>query len=88
VLDHENPSIVYLSRQVNDVFEIERWQTQNGGKDWTSQAITSNSLHNNIRPFAIRNYAESDSIRVLWMNVDRYIHYTDYQSSIKMDVVE
>lgn len=88
ILDHQNPSIVYLSRQVNGVFEIERWSTRNGGGDWTTKAITSNSIHNNIRPFVIRNYAETDSLRVLWMNVDRYVHYTDYQTSIKMNLVE
>lgn len=88
ILDHKNPSIVYLSRQVNGVFEIERWTTSNGGEDWTTKAITSNSVHNNIRPFVIRNSSESDSLRVLWMNVNRYVHYTDYQTSIKMNLVE
>lgn len=88
VLDHKNPSVVYLSRPIEGVFEIEKWTTKNGGDTWKKEAITSHSTRNNIRPFVVRNYSESDSVRVLWMNVEHYIHYTDYRSSIKMNVVE
>ncbi|MEQ9440501.1 MAG: BNR-4 repeat-containing protein [Cyclobacteriaceae bacterium] len=86
VLDHQDPSTVYLSRQVDGTFEIERWTTDNQGKDWSSQAITQNSAFDNIRPFVIRNYKQEDDLRVLWMNVKHYRHYTDYHTALKMNV--
>src|SRR5687768_14423591 len=86
VLDHQDPSIVYLSRLKNKKFEIEKWTTVNKGKDWTTEEVTKYSEYNNVRPFVIRNYSRPDSLRVLWMNVKKYIHYTDYQTSIKMNI--
>lgn len=86
VLDHADPSVVYLSRLINKKFEIEKWTTNNKGKNWNVETITSNSENNNVRPFVIRNYPGQDSLQVLWMNADRYIHYTDYNSSIKMNI--
>jgi hypothetical protein len=85
-LDHEDPSIVYLSRLKNTKFEIEKWTTANKGKDWVIEEITTNSENNNVRPFVIRNYSTQDSLKLLWMNVKKYIHYTDYQTSIKMNI--
>jgi hypothetical protein len=84
VLDAENPSDVYLSRSVKGVFEIEKWSTSDKGKNWTVTEITRNSTHHNVRPFVIRNSA--DSLRVLWLNVDRYVHWTDYRTSVKMNI--
>lgn len=86
VLDHNDPSIVYLSRQKKGIFEIEQWQTPDKGKTWKIEEITGHSAQNNVRPFVIRNYNEHDSLRVLWMNVRKYIHYTDYDASIKMNL--
>jgi hypothetical protein len=86
VLDHKDPSIVYLSRQKNTKFEIEKWTTHNKGKDWTVEEITNNSENDNVRPFVIRNYSATDSLKLLWMNAEKYIHYTDYRSSIKMSL--
>jgi len=86
VLDHNDPSIVYLSRLKNKRFEIEKWTTYNKGKDWSVEELTSNSENNNVRPFVIRDYSAQDSLRVLWLNVERYVHYTDYQTAIKMNI--
>lgn len=50
-LDHQNPSVVYTSRPINNVFEIEKW-TFVGGKDkWKTEAVTRDSERDNIRPF-------------------------------------
>jgi hypothetical protein len=84
VLDHDNPSVVYLSRQVADVFEIERWWTLDGGLTWHSMPITRGSANDNVRPFVIRNHAPS-SPAVLWMENRHYRHYLDYESAIRMD---
>ena len=84
-LDHSAPSIVYLSRPVNGVREIERWNTANGGKSWTSEAVTANSKFDNVRPIVVRNHAQ-DGPTVLWMNIDGgYVHFSNYRTSIKMD---
>jgi hypothetical protein len=81
-LDHTNPSIVYLSRPINGVFEIEQWTTPDAGRTWTSQAITAGSSKNNVRPFVPRNYPGGPG-GVFWMYGD-YIHYTNYHTAIKM----
>ena len=85
-LDHQHPSNVYLSREKNGVFEIERWSTDDKGKNWRVREITQNSHFDNVRPFVVRNHP-GDSASVLWMNVRKYFHYTDYQGDIKMSVV-
>jgi hypothetical protein len=86
VLDHSDPKIVYLSRQIKGVFEIEKWITKNNGKSWKSFPITANSKNNNVRPFVIRNH-ERRKPHVMWMNNKKYVHYTDYKSVIKMDLL-
>lgn len=84
VLDHEDPNVVYLSREINGVFEIEQWKTQDGGESWERKALTEGSQQDQIRPFAVRNADAGQGIPVLWLSNRRYIHYTDYESSIQM----
>lgn len=86
VLDHNDPSQVYLSRTKNGVFEIERWYTNDLGKTWNSAEITRNSQHDNVRPYVAQNHP-ADSTIILWMNARQYIHYTDYESGIMMAVI-
>ncbi len=84
-LDHSDPSVVYLSRPVNGVREIERWTTADGGKSWKSEAVTANSKFDNIRPVVVRDHA-TDGPTVLWMNlIGRYIHFTNFRTAVKMD---
>jgi rhamnogalacturonyl hydrolase YesR len=84
-LDHGDPSTVYLSRPVNGVFEIEKWTTADAGKTWKSEAITSGSKADNVRPFVVRGHAPGGPT-VLWMNTaGGYVHYTDYRAAIKAD---
>jgi hypothetical protein len=86
VLDHEDPSTVYLSRTKNGKFEIEKWTTADKGRHWDVTDITTNSSFDNVRPFVIRNHSIQGSPTVLWMNVKKYIHYTDYETAVMMDV--
>jgi hypothetical protein len=86
ILDHEDPSTVYLSRMKNEKFEIEKWTTSDKGKHWNVTEVTSNSAHDNVRPFVIRNHPNDGSPVVLWMNVKKYIHYTDYETAVKMNI--
>jgi len=81
-LDHSNPSIVYLSKPVKDIFEIEKFTTSDGGKNWISEPVTQNSLKDNVRPYAVCNSSASVNPDLLWMYGD-YRHYTDYSTIIK-----
>ena len=84
-LDPSNPSIVYLTRPVNGVRELEKWTTPDGGKTWAATAITKDSKHDNVRPYGVLNHA-ADGPSVLWMNLHgHYTHYTDFLTSIRMD---
>jgi hypothetical protein len=85
-LDHENTNVVFYSKPVGDVFEIFTAKTQNSGKDWEISPITSNSKKDNVRPFAIRGANEDARVQVLWMRNNRYSHYKDYNTQIKMNL--
>jgi len=86
-IDHEDPSILYLSVERNGIFEIERWTSKKNGK-WEVEPITKNSKKDNIRPFAVRNAKSGNLVQVMWVTNDRYVHYTDFHSSIKMNIPE
>jgi hypothetical protein len=81
-IDHENPNTVYLSRQIDGIFEIEQWTTHDSGENWTSHAITKNSEYGNVRPVVPRGREASDGT-VLWMN-GNYVHYTEFDTRIQM----
>jgi hypothetical protein len=85
-IDHEDASVLYLSVKRNGIFEIEKWTAQQKGK-WKIDPITKSSTKDNVRPFAIRNAWPGNPVQVLWMTNDHYVHYTDFHSSIKMNVV-
>jgi hypothetical protein len=82
-LDHADPSHVYLSAPVDGVFEIERWQTSDAGRNWSKTAVTAGSKFNNVRPVVVRRH-EVGGPTVLWVNNDGgYRHYTDYRGRVK-----
>ena len=84
-LDPADPSVVFLSRPVNGVREIEKWTTPDGGKSWKTEAVTSGSKHDNVRPCGVIHH-EPGGPSVLWMNLHgHYVHYTDYLASIKTE---
>ena len=82
-LDPTDPSQIYLSKPINNRFEIQHWTAQDQGKSFTYQPLTSHSLHDNVRPFVIRNLPADFSNRVLWLSIDHYSHYTAYKTAIK-----
>ena len=85
VIDHEDPSILYLSLKRDSVFEIEKWTLIRNGKSWKVEVITKGSGKDNIRPFPIRNAGKKNPIQVLWLMNTRYVHYTNFHSTIKMN---
>lgn len=74
-IDFENTNILYLSVKRNAFFEIEKWQTNNAGKSWNIESITSGSSKNNVRPFAVRGAKEGNPLQLLWMQNTKYIHF-------------
>jgi len=92
-LNPQDPSEVYLSRPPNGtvggIFEIEKWNTPDGGNTWTSTQVTSGSSKNNVRPIMPWPVPGQKNPRkvLFWMNGD-YIHYTDYQTGIRYHFFE
>ncbi|WP_010422799.1 BNR-4 repeat-containing protein [Anaerophaga thermohalophila] len=75
-------STVFLSREMNGIFEIQKWyRTEN--KEWKHSSITENSDYDQVRPVVPWGMDHHDSA-VLWMENEEYIHYTNYSSRIKI----
>lgn len=84
-LDHENPSVVYTSRPIDNVFEIERWTFTGEGKNkWKTEAVTKESERDNVRPFVVRNYSEGQP-NVLWMYNYKYPGFRSYDCAIRVN---
>lgn len=85
ILDHADPSVVYLTRPVGGIFEIEEWRTADKGLTWTSRAITSKSAKNNVRPVLAWSSDPGKAPRkrtLFWMHGD-YVHYTQYSTALR-----
>lgn len=79
----DNCNVLYISRQINGIFEIERWETTDKGDSWSKEMVTENSTYDNVRPFIPRGLQNESPELVLWMENQKYIHFTDYKTSIK-----
>jgi len=79
ILDPDNPSIVYLSKQVNNTFEIFKYFTEDKGQTWLEQALTRNTPGHlvNVRPIVPRNHKKG-FFDVVWMR-GTYVFYADQQ---------
>jgi hypothetical protein len=84
-LDHEDPSVVLLARQRSGVFEVERWQTSDGGTSWSSRSVTAGSARGNYRPISPRGMTGAD-LNVVWMR-GGYPSYTSYQTAIDVEAL-
>ncbi len=81
-LDHDDPSVVYLSRPVDGTFEIERWMTSDTGETWTAEPVTGGSSANSVRPVVPRNHVQGGP-SVVWMHGD-YVDFKRYSTSLRM----
>jgi hypothetical protein len=79
VLDHEQPENVYLSREVNQVFEIEHWKLK--GNAWKKDKITENSKQDNLRPYVLAHYP-GNKPPVFWMT-GVYEHYIRFKTDLR-----
>lgn len=82
-LDHEDPRVVYLSREGNaHAWEVETWTTPDGGDSWDVQPVTAGSATKNVRPVSPRGMLPfSSDMSVLWMR-GRYRYFVQYETSI------
>ena len=87
-LNPNKPNEIYLSKQIDGIFEIEKYTTNNGGNSWDISAITQNSTLDNVRPYIPRNQPEGAKTVVFWMENKKYIHYTNFDTSIKYFIEE
>ncbi|RIH66335.1 hypothetical protein D1164_05340 [Mariniphaga sediminis] len=78
-----NPNTVYLSREVEGTFEIEKFKTKDSGATWEITPITTHSVYDNVRPYVPRYQTKNAKTVILWMENKKYIHYTNYDSQIK-----
>ncbi|MDR2981913.1 MAG: glycoside hydrolase family 88 protein [Puniceicoccales bacterium] len=83
-LDHNDPDVVYTSRPIKDVFEIEKWVTADQGKTWQSSAVTGASEKDNVRPFVAWGDNKGQS-NVLWMYNYKYPGFRAYDTAIRLN---
>jgi hypothetical protein len=79
-LDHSDPSVLYLSRQVTGGWEIQRWSTTDGGARWRHQTVVAAGKTQNLRPVVPRGY-RSGPMGLPWLCGD-YRSYTTYRTTI------
>jgi hypothetical protein len=77
-LDHQDPSNLYLSRQVPGGWQIERWSTQDGGAHWTRQLVVPVGGADNVRPVVARG----PTTELFWLHGD-YNTYRTYRTSVE-----
>lgn len=68
ILDYDNPNTVYLSKQVDGVFEIFKYTTKNHGVTWKTKAVTKDTPSHlvNVRPIVPRHHKKG-CFDVIWM---------------------
>lgn len=79
VLDHNDPDNIYLSRKINDHFEIEHRNMKKGMK---ITALTHHSKADNIRPYIVDRNTTGKPI-LMWM-YGYYYHFTDFDTELKI----
>lgn len=86
--DPTNPETVYLSRQINERFEIEKYKTNDKGINWEITPITQNSEYDQVRPYVARNKSNKTETVLMWMENKKYLHYTDFDCRIKYCIIK
>lgn len=81
VLDHADPSVVFLSKKKEDRFELERRIIGHNGTSVVT-SLTVNSSRDNLRPYVIEGKRDGAPL-LMWME-GFYYHYTDFDTGLKM----
>lgn len=75
-LNHDDPNVVYLSRQIGiPDWHIERWVTSDGGRTWDSEILVSDGK--NMRPVGVRGGPET----VIYFG-GVYLHFTKFDTDL------
>lgn len=81
-LDHEDPTNVYLSRQVNKQMRVEKWEHEAPGK-WSHEAV-SPPEKSCVRPASVRNHTLGNAAVVMmcgkytdWLHSDTSIYIAE-----------
>jgi len=77
-LNHQNPANVYLSRPIDQVFEIEHWEKRK--HSWVTTPLTAGSGESSMRPYVVVGTPKKDTV-VLWMS-GLYRHYTQFETAL------
>lgn len=77
-IDHKDSRVLYVSRKVDDRFEVEAWATADAGETWAREPLTTRSPTDSIRPTSALG-----GNTVLWMT-GTYAHYTKFDTRIVM----
>jgi hypothetical protein len=77
-LDHQDPSNLYLSRQVPGGWQIERWSTHDSGAHRTRQLVVPVGGADNVRPVVARGA----TTELFWLH-GVYNTYTTYCTSVQ-----
>ena len=86
--DPSDPSVIYLSHQINGRFEISKAKKEGNGESWKITPVTRNSELDNVRPFIPRSRKKGEKNVLLWMQNRKYVHYTDYDTSIMYKIMK
>lgn len=94
-IDPENPNVVYISSNAenpfdlstlapalnpnNEIYEIYRGVTVDGGETWAWEAITSGSNASNMRPFVPEDHGRAQAL--VWFR-GRYTTFTNYDCDV------
>jgi len=87
-IDPTHPHTLYISREVDSVFEIEKWVLDIEKNSWVRTPITQHSSTDQVRPYVVKNTPKEAGTLLLWNSVERYIHYTDYRTGVKLAVMK
>jgi PKD repeat protein len=80
-LDHEDPSRIYLSRQVGaGAWQVETRTTVDNGATWGPATVLS-AGGKNVRPVSPRGMVAGEELSVIWMT-GGYWNYEDYDTAI------
>ena len=79
-IDPADVDVVYLSKVVDEQWEIYKYITTNSGVSWAGRAITNESEAKNIRPTCVLNHV--GDLKVIWLQ-GTYTTYTDYDMAVK-----
>jgi BNR repeat-containing family member len=85
ILDHANPTRAFVARQVGGVFEIQVYQTTDGGHTWIARVVTAGSGRGNYRPVRPRGQPGAD-MDIVWMR-GGYPSFRTYQTAIDVEAL-